>query len=143
MARDAAARLRQSMLALLVLGLVGVTIELVLLQHYDSVPQIIPFLTIGFALASVIWHIASGSATTVRALQMVMVAMVVAGIVGIVLHYRGSLAFQLDIDPSQSNWSLFTKTIRAKAPPALAPGAMAQLGLLGLAYTWRHPATRV
>ncbi len=27
----------------------------------------------------------------------------------------------------------------AKTPPALAPGSMAQLGLIGLAYTYRHP----
>jgi hypothetical protein len=25
-------------------------------------------------------------------------------------------------------------------PPVLAPGIMIQLGLLGLAWTWRHPA---
>jgi len=30
----------------------------------------------------------------------------------------------------------------AKTPPALAPGAMIQLGLLGLVYTYRHPFIR-
>ena len=59
---------------------------------------------------------------------------------GIVLHYRGNLEFQLEIDATQSSWDLFRKVIHAKAPPALAPGAMTQLGLLGLVYTFRHPA---
>ncbi|HYJ16246.1 MAG TPA: hypothetical protein VE170_12200 [Candidatus Limnocylindria bacterium] len=32
--------------------------------------------------------------------------------------------------------------IGAKAPPLLAPGSMVQLGLLGLAYTYKHPALK-
>ena len=36
--------------------------------------------------------------------------------------------------------ALFWKAMAAKTPPALAPGAMTQLGLLGLAYAFRHPA---
>jgi hypothetical protein len=35
--------------------------------------------------------------------------------------------------------ALFWQAIRAKTPPLLAPGAMVQLGLLGLAYTYKHP----
>ena len=34
---------------------------------------------------------------------------------------------------------LVWKALRG-ATPALAPGALAQLGLLGLLYTYRHPA---
>jgi hypothetical protein len=60
--------------------------------------------------------------------------------IGVGLHYSGNLEFQLDIDPSQSRWELFKKVMHAKAPPAIAPGAMAQLGLLGLIYAYRHPA---
>jgi hypothetical protein len=38
---------------------------------------------------------------------------------------------------------LFVKVVTAKAPPALAPGVMVQLGLLGLVYTYKHPALMV
>jgi hypothetical protein len=31
----------------------------------------------------------------------------------------------------------------AKAPPALAPAGLIQLGLLGLLYTYRHPALQL
>jgi hypothetical protein len=31
------------------------------------------------------------------------------------------------------------KAIHSKAPPALAPAAMIQMGLLGLLYTYKHP----
>jgi hypothetical protein len=44
------------------------------------------------------------------------------------------------MDAALSGLALYQKAILAKSPPALAPGAMIQLGLIGLAYTFRHPA---
>jgi hypothetical protein len=44
------------------------------------------------------------------------------------------------MDSSRSRWELFWEVVRAKAPPAMAPAAMAHLGLIGLAYAFRHPA---
>ena len=52
-----------------------------------------------------------------------MLLFVLAGAAGVVLHYRGNMAFQLEMDPSQSGWTLFNKVIRANAPPAMAPAA--------------------
>jgi hypothetical protein len=132
--------LRRLLLAVLTFGLVGVLADLVVLQHFEDARQIIPFALIGLALGEIGWYLAGGGAASLRLLQMTMVFFVVAGIVGIALHYRGNLEFQLEINASQHGWELFKKVIHAKAPPALAPGAMAQLGLLGLAYVFRHPA---
>jgi hypothetical protein len=56
------------------------------------------------------------------------------------LHLQANMEFQLELDATLSGWSLLKKSIVAKAPPALAPGAMMQLGLIGLAYTFKHPA---
>ncbi len=44
------------------------------------------------------------------------------------------------MDPALSGSALWWKVLRAKAPPALAPGTMVQLGLIGLAYSYRQPA---
>jgi hypothetical protein len=134
--------LRRFLLALLVLGLGGVGAELVALAHYEDSWQLVPLVLIALAFAVIAWHLFDGSHATVRVLRLVMLLFIVAGLTGIVLHYRGNLEFQLEIDPSQSHWTLFKKVIRAHSPPALAPGAMAQLGLLGLAYTYRHPRTK-
>jgi hypothetical protein len=134
--------LRRFLLVLLVLGLCGVGAELVALAHYEDSWQLAPLVLIALALFVVGWHVLDGSRMSVRVLRLVMVMFVVAGLAGIVLHYRGNLEFQLEIDPSQSHWSLFKKVIRAHSPPALAPGVMAQLGLLGLAYTYRCPTRR-
>jgi len=59
----------------------------------------------------------------------------------VLLHYRGNVEFERERDPSLSGLALVWEALRG-ATPSLAPGAMAQLGLLGLAITWRHPAAR-
>jgi hypothetical protein len=137
---DPSAAIRRLLLAIVSLGLVGSGVELVLLEHYEDSWQLVPIFFIGLALAVVAGHVMTGSAKSLVLLRLVMGCLVVAGIIGIVLHYRGSMAFQLEMDPTQSGWPLFATVIRAKAPPTLAPGVMAQLGLLGLLYTYRHPA---
>jgi hypothetical protein len=80
------------------------------------------------------------SAGSIRMFQMVMLLMIVSGGVGMYLHLRANMEFQLEMDATLSGFALFKKSIVAKAPPALAPGSMTQLGLIGLAYTFRHPA---
>lgn len=132
--------LRRFVLAALTFGLFGVLADLIALNHFEDSWQMVPLLLIGLAFGAIGWYLAGGGAPSVRLLQILMVFFVVAGAIGVVLHYRGNMEFQLEIDPSQRGWDLFTKVIQAKAPPALAPGAMAQLGLLGLAYAFRHPA---
>lgn len=132
--------LRRFVLAVLVFGLIGVLADLVALKHFEDAWQLVPVFLIGLAFGAIGWYLLGGGAPSVRLLQILMLFFVVAGVMGVVLHYRGNMEFQLEIDPSQTGWDLFTKVIQAKAPPAFAPGAMAQLGLLGLAYAFRHPA---
>jgi hypothetical protein len=132
--------LRRLLLALVAFGLVGTATELVLLKHYEEFWQIAPLVLLAAALVSVVAEATIGSARTLRILRLVMGLLIVAGVAGVVLHYRGNLEFQADMDPTASQWELFKKVIRAKAPPALAPGSMMQLGLLGLIYSYRHPS---
>ncbi len=47
--------------------------------------------------------------------------------------------FELEMSPEVLGWALFREAIFG-ATPALAPGVMVQLGLLGLAFTIRHPS---
>ena len=137
---DAPKVLRRLLLAVLTLGLLGTGAELVAFDHFEDVWQAIPIGLILVALAVVFWNATAVSPASVRAMQLLMGAFVAAGLLGIYLHYVGNLEFQLEMDPSQSRWALFTNVIQAKAPPSLAPGSMAQLGLLGLIWSYRHPA---
>jgi len=74
-----------------------------------------------------------------RAFRTTMVLFVLAGFVGVALHFRGAAEFQLDLDPSIGRWDLVKKVMRVKDPPILAPGVMLQLGLMGLAYAYGNP----
>jgi hypothetical protein len=134
--------IRRLLLAVITLGLIGTATDLVLLEHYEDSKQLIPLFLVGMALLIIVALLATGSAFVLRAFQLVMAVCVVAGGIGFVLHYQGNLEFQRDMDPTLSQWEYFKKVMHAKAPPALAPGVMAQLGLLGLVYSYRHPALR-
>jgi len=131
-------QIRRLLLALLTFGLVAVLAELVALGHYEEFRQLIPLVTIGAALAVIGWHVWSGSAASLRVFRGMMVVMLLVGMTGVVLHMRGSLEFQLDANPDLSGWPLVYKILHAKAPPALAPGIMVQLGLLGLIYGYKN-----
>ena len=131
-------RLRRLLLGILLLGMLGLGTELLLLRHHEDFWQWIPLALIGLALAACLWHLIRPNPANVRALQVVMALFVVAGLLGVGLHYRASMEFQLESGTTPAGWELFWKALHAKVPPALAPAAMAQLGLLGLIYTYRH-----
>lgn len=133
------ARIRRLLLALVLAGVVGLTLELIFLEHTESVWQSIPFviLGVGFAGALAVWI--RPTRHTVRFFQAAMVLCVAAGVLGLYLHYRGNAAFELELDPSTRGLDLVWRSLRG-ATPALAPGALAQVGLLGLIQSYRHPA---
>jgi hypothetical protein len=139
---DPLSTIRRLLLALVAFGLVGSGTELVLLAHYEDSAQLVPLFFIALALVVITGHTMIGGSGSLLLLRVVMSLLVAAGLLGVVLHYRGSMEFQLEMDPTVSGWPLFVKVLQAKAPPTLAPGVMAQLGLLGLLYTYRYPADR-
>lgn len=140
--QNALPRLRRVLLVVLFVGILGTGTDLFLLEHYEDQLQFIPLILLGLGLVVLAWHVVHRGRASVRALQAVMFLFVIAGLVGLVLHYRGSMEFQLEVNPDLSGLELFLKAIRSKAPPALGPGAMIYLGLLGLAYAYRYPVSR-
>jgi hypothetical protein len=131
--------LRRMLLAVLVLGMAGSLADLLLLAHYEDTAQLIPLVLLAGGILMAVLHAARPTPASVRALQGVMALVVVAALVGMGFHFNGAAEFQLEIDPSQSWWDVARKVARAQSPPVLAPGAMLQLGLIGLVYTYRHP----
>jgi hypothetical protein len=132
--------LRRVLLGILLLGMAGTATELLLLEHDKDVTQLIPLLLIGAGYLVVAWNAVQRSRTSIAALQVVMILFVSSGLLGMFFHYRANVDFQMEIEPELSGSNLLWKVLRAKTPPALAPGVMAQLGLIGLAYAYRHPA---
>lgn len=133
---------RRILLGIFLIGVGGLATELWLLNHYEELDQVIP---LGLAVAGTVAVLSAAvkpTPATVRVVQVLMLLFVASGFLGVWFHYQATTEFQLEMDPSLRGWALFRKAIVAKAPPALAPGAMIQLGLIGLAYTFRHPVLR-
>jgi hypothetical protein len=122
--------------------MVGTAVDLMLLNHHEDLWQLVPLAVIALGLLSVGVAATSGGAGAVSLMRVVMALFIAAGMLGVGLHYAGNREFQREIDPGLQGWLLFVKAMTAKAPPALAPAAMIQIGLLGLLYTYRHPALR-
>ena len=142
MSTSVLARLRRMLLVILVLEMLSITAELLLIGHVEDTWQWLPIVLMAAALVVVAWHALVARATPVRAFQVLMVLFIVSGVIGAAQHYRAKEAFQLEVNPSLAGAALFWEAMRSHSPPALAPGIMIQMGLLGLAYAHRHPALR-
>lgn len=134
------AGIRRGLLVILLLGMAGMAIELLLLDHFEDTTQLIPLGLLAVGVAVVAWNALGGGRGSVLVVQIVMVLFVAAGVAGAYFHYRANAEFQREIDPTLGGAALLWATLRAKTPPALAPGMMVQLGLIGLAYAYRQPA---
>jgi hypothetical protein len=129
---------RGLLLFTLVLGMLGTAAELFLLQHYEDPWQVAPLVLIAAALVVLALHGVSGSRATVRGIQALMALFIVSGVIGAGLHYKANGEFEREMNPALAGFELFRESLSG-ATPALAPGTMIQLGLIGLAYTYRHP----
>jgi len=115
----------------LVVGLVGLEIELLLLKHTDGVWQIVPLVLLGAGLLIALWYYRSRGAGAVVVLSGAMVVFLASGVAGTVLHYNGNVVYEQEANPGLSGRELYKAAVQGSTP-TLAPGAMIQLGLLGL-----------
>ena len=134
-----ATRIRPALLALVAIGIVGLIAELLLIEHFDETWQIVPLVVLGVALIGTIAIWRWPTVGTVRFFQATMIAFIIVGVLGLWRHYVGNVEWELERQASLRGIRLFWESMRG-ATPILAPGALAQLGLLGLVYTFRHPA---
>ena len=133
--------LRRALLALLVVFMVGTAADLMLLDHHEGIWQLVPLVLVALGVVCAAWSSRGGS-SALTAMRILMVLFVAAGFMGMVLHFLGNREFQHEMDPALAGWPLIVKVMTSKAPPALAPASMIQMGLLGLLYTYQHPALR-
>ena len=133
-------RLRSFLLVILMLTLLGTGAELLLVGHFEEVWQWIPLVLIPLALLVLALLAASRKAALVRIWQGLMILFLLSGVTGLGLHWNGKMEFKRESNPSLTGWKLFREAMQTESPPPLAPGVMLQMGLLGLAYAFRHPA---
>ena len=131
--------MRGIILAAFLLGVLGTAAELLLVNHTENFWQSLPVWLIGLSLLLLVGCVSSRRRAVFRAFQAVMVLFMASGAVGMFLHFEGKAEFKKETDPSLTGWKLFVEAMKGAMPPALAPAAMIQFGLLGLAYVHRHP----
>lgn len=133
--------IRTILLWALVLGAAGMMAELLLIGHDESATQFVPLVLLGAGIVLGASLFVVPSASSLRLLQLLMVLFVGSGMLGVALHYQGNAEFELEMHPSLSGLKLVTDTLTG-ATPVLAPGSMSLLGVVGLAFTYRHPLLR-
>jgi hypothetical protein len=132
---------RRAVLLILVLAMVGIFAELLLVEHFEDAWQFVPLVLLVLGLAAVAWHALRPNRASRRTLQGLMIAFILAGFLGLYLHYRGNVEFELEQSPNATRWALFREAIIG-ATPTLAPGVMIQIGLLGLLYAFVRAAPK-
>jgi hypothetical protein len=130
---------RRLLALVLLIAFVGTFVELLLLEHDESAAQVIPLVLLVIAVVLLAWTVFRPVSAALILFRALMVLLIAGGALGLVLHYRANLEFQRDLVPNGAFVELFWKVMAAKAPPALAPAVLAQLGCLGLIYAYRLP----
>ena len=133
--------IRGLLLALFAFGVVGSSVELLLLEHTEDVWQLSPLILMGLSLPAMVWLALDQRRVSVRVFRVMMLVYVASGLIGLYLHYRGNVEFELEMYSGLNGVELFWEALKG-ATPSLAPGTMLVLGLLGLLYTFRHPTLR-
>ena len=130
--------LRKALLAIFLLGALGAGMELILLEHYAELAQLIPLGAMLVGLAVLAMWFLTRAPVVLRVFRVFMLLFCLVGIAGIYLHYESNVEFELEMNPAAMGWPLIWASLTG-AMPALAPGTMIHLGLVGLLYTYRHP----
>jgi hypothetical protein len=139
-ATSPSAGLRRFLWLILFLELVAIEAELLLSAHIADLWQWVPVVLIAAGILLLCWCVIDQRLAPIRALQSLMALFVLSGFLGLFLHFRAKMEFQLEVNPSLGGASLIWEAARSISPPTLAPGIMIQMGLLGFVYAYRHPA---
>ena len=131
--------LRRGILLIFVLGTVGLGTELLLLDHFEEWRQQVPLVLLALGLVLLAIRLFYRGAIILRLFRLAMLAFVLGGIVGFWFHLSSNMEFELEMYPTLTGLELLSKALGG-AMPALAPGALVQLGLIGFLYTYQHPA---
>ena len=131
--------MRRGILLIFVIGTIGLGTELLLLDHFEEWRQQVPLVLLALGLILLAVRLLYRGAIILRLFRWTMLAFVLGGMVGLWFHLSSNMEFELEMHPTLSGLELLFKALSG-AMPALAPGALVQLGLIGFLYTYQHPA---
>lgn len=129
---------RRFLLVMAMAVLAGMTAELLLTEHAESIVQLIPYGLAGVGVAAVAGVLHDATMLRLRVLQAVIVLLALGGVYGIYEHLTHNFAFELEIRPNATAGDVVGKAIRG-ASPLLAPGVLTVAAVLAGAALYRHP----
>jgi hypothetical protein len=129
--------LRGFLAAIFLVGAVGLVAELILVGHVADRWQQVPLVLLVAGTIALGWDMKRRSSWSTRIFRASAVLLIAGGLVGVFLHYESNVEFEREMYPDLQGISLVREAL-AGAIPALAPGALIQLGLVGLAYAYQE-----
>ncbi len=135
---DSHRAIRRGILSVFVVGSLGLSAELFLLGHFEEWRQQVPLALLALAFALLATRAFYRTARTLHLFRLIMLAFVLGGAAGLWFHLQANMEFELEMYPTLAGWELLYESLGG-AMPALAPGALVQLGLIGFLYTYKHP----
>ena len=128
-------------LLVFLIGALGTAAELGLLGHFEDRPQWTPLAFLGLGVAAAVWLAIRPSRASVVGFGFAAATYLPVAAAGLYFHIRSNAEFELEMRPSIAGRELAWESLTG-AMPALAPGSMALLGMIGLLVCFRHPMTR-
>jgi hypothetical protein len=142
-----AVRLRQALLVLGAGGILAIAFELASARHWTSAVQLVPWVALGLITAALTLVAARPSRARLHAARVVGGVVLAAAVYGMIMHVKanydagpldGTYGPRWDAAAAMTRvWWALTETVGPS--PALAPAALAQVALLVLLATLRHP----
>jgi hypothetical protein len=119
--------------SVLFLHVLGLGLELYLIEHFEDTRQIIPLAGLLALLLSLVFYQTTGREMLLISSFVVAALVFITGVLGIYFHLEGNYEFALEMYPKESTGFLLKKTLHG-ATPVLAPGSMVGLGLITFIY---------
>lgn len=115
----------------MLLGITGTAGELILLEHTESPWQWSPVVALAVGSLVCLLVLFSERNAAAVAFRLMMASFLLMGTVGLYLHYKGNVEFELEMYPTRDGFELVWESLKG-ATPTMAPGAMILLGLVGI-----------
>jgi hypothetical protein len=93
----------------LLVSLAGTLAELLLLEHFEDAWQWAPIVLVAAVLVTLGWHALERGPVSLNVLRVLMVLCVVSGVLGVLLHYKGNVEFELEMYPTSPDGSCSRK----------------------------------
>ena len=124
-------RLARQVLGVLFIASLGVFAELLLLGHYEDWRQWLPLVVVAVGALAAAAAAARPNRRTAKWMSTVAFVQIPVGLLGVYFHLADNFEFERERETAASGLELFRASLSG-ALPALAPGALVLLGLLGL-----------